>query len=264
MEKQLAINNLSRLIDELNMLPPFIIGGSRIGFDKWHKDVELALRNIYKEEDDKHFDDFMKLSFFWTAWRTPASDDDKINYHNTAREKANSLLQAYIDEIKSFWIDDVKSQNTDSASEIKLLCDKFHGVARQLQIRHSGRETINIKDEYDVQDLMSGLLKIYFSDIRQEEYTPSYAGGASRIDFLINDGKIALEIKKTRNTLTDKELGAELLIDIQRYRSHPNVKKLICFIYDPDGFIRNPNGLIEDLKVAGQALLTEVIIVPKY
>jgi hypothetical protein len=28
-----------------------------------------------------------------------------------------------------------------------------------------------------------------FDDIRPEEYTPSYAGGSSRIDFLLEDGE---------------------------------------------------------------------------
>ena len=44
-----------------------------------------------------------------------------------------------------------------------------------------------MEDEYDVQDLFHALLTIYFEDIRKEEWSPSYAGGASRMDFLLPD-----------------------------------------------------------------------------
>jgi hypothetical protein len=33
-----------------------------------------------------------------------------------------------------------------------------------------------LKDEYDVQDLLYALLRIFFDDVRPEEWTPSFAG----------------------------------------------------------------------------------------
>jgi hypothetical protein len=156
------------------------------------------------------------------------------------------------------------SNNKDNnVTNLKLIFKNFHKIAKRLLIRHTGRSTIKIDDEYDVQDLMAALLEIFFDDIRPEEYTPSYAGKSSRIDFLLEDKKIALEIKKTRESLKGKEIGDELLIDIQRYKSHPSVKKLICFIYDPDGQILNPKGLEKDLMDSGKELNTEVFIIPQ-
>ena len=35
--------------------------------------------------------------------------------------------------------------------------------------RHDGRSTLEIRDEYDVQDLLQGLLKIDFEIVRPEE-----------------------------------------------------------------------------------------------
>jgi glucan phosphorylase len=63
---------------------------------------------------------------------------------------------------------------------------RFHLVARQLRERHNERSTLQIEDEYDVQDLLHALLKINFEDVRAEEVCPSYAGGSSRVDFLLN------------------------------------------------------------------------------
>lgn len=95
---------------------------------------------------------------------------------------------------------------------------------------------------------MHGLLKIYFDNIRREEYNPSYAGSTKRSDFLLKDEKIKIEVKKTRPNLKDKEVGEQLIIDIANYRQHPDCKTLICFIYDPDNFIVNPRGIEKDLK----------------
>jgi hypothetical protein len=136
----------------------------------------------------------------------------------------------------------------DGVSNVLRICKKFHLAARQLRNRHDNRPTLEIKDEYDVQDFLHCLFKIYFDDIRLEEWTPSYAGGSSKIDFLLKKDKIVIEVKKTRKNLADKEIGEELLIDIAKYKKHPDCKTLICFVYDPDQRIRNPKGLENDLS----------------
>lgn len=132
-------------------------------------------------------------------------------------------------------------------ANLNRLLDNFHDVARLLVNRHAGRPTLIISDEYDVQDLLHSLLKIFFDDVRPEEYTPSYAGRNTRIDFLLKKEKIVVEVKKTRATLKDKEIGDELLQDIARYRNHPDCDILYCFVYDQQGFITNPRGLENDL-----------------
>jgi len=107
----------------------------------------------------------------------------------------------------------------DSISTLDNLVSKFHTVATQLRNRYSNRDTIVINDEYDVQDLFHGLLKIHFDDIRPEEYSPSYAGKNTRIDFLLKDERIMVEVKKTRSDLKDAKIGSELILDIVRLSS---------------------------------------------
>ncbi|MEW8294039.1 MAG: hypothetical protein AB2715_05215 [Candidatus Thiodiazotropha sp.] len=135
-----------------------------------------------------------------------------------------------------------------SAVEIvTVIIKRFHKVVRQLRVRYCNRQSIEIEDEYDVQDLFHSLLRLYFDDIRAEEYTPSYAGSASRVDFLLKNEKLVIEIKKTRKGLGVKEVGDQLLIDAQRYQSHPDCERLICFVYDPECRIDNPRGIENDL-----------------
>lgn len=149
-----------------------------------------------------------------------------------------------------------------SAIVVKL-CHRFHRVAKQLQDRYDERPAFKIEDEYDVQDLLRALLCSRFDDVRAEECTPSYAGSASRMDFLLKAEKIVVEVKKTRQKLRDKEIGNELSIDIARYQSHPDCKELVCFVYDPDGFIRNPTALERDLSKRDGDFAVTVVIAPK-
>ena len=65
------------------------------------------------------------------------------------------------------------------------------------------RETLKIEDEYDVQDLLHALLLLYFDGVRAEDY----AGKSSRMDFLLKNERVVIEVKKTRLGLADKELG---------------------------------------------------------
>jgi hypothetical protein len=145
---------------------------------------------------------------------------------------------------------------------IKII-NSFHSVAIQIRNRYSKRATLTISDEYDVQDLFHALLRMEFDDIRPEEYTPSYAGSATRMDFLVKNEKTVIEVKKTRNGLSDKELGDQLILDTQHYKAHPDCKRLICFVYDPENRIKNPRGIESDLsKLTTDELVVEVYIRP--
>jgi len=143
--------------------------------------------------------------------------------------------------------------------QIDTLLNRFHIVTQQLKKRHDNRDSLWITDEYDVQDLLHALLRVYFDDIRPEEWTPSYAGKSSRMDFLLKQHRIVIEVKMTREKLAAKEIGDELLIDIARYKEHPDCSTLICFVYDPDQRVQNPAGLKHDLEEQSSGQLAVVV-----
>lgn len=140
---------------------------------------------------------------------------------------------------------------------------RFHAVAVQLRSRHAGRETLDVNDEYDVQDLMHALLRLYFDDVRPEEWVPSYAGASSRTDFLLPQIDTVIETKKTRVGLNAKSVGEQLIIDIARYKKHPQCRRLVCFVYDPEGRIANPRGIESDLNGENHGIEVRVSILPK-
>ncbi|WP_152608296.1 hypothetical protein [Kocuria rhizophila] len=105
----------------------------------------------------------------------------------------------------------------------------------------------NIKDESDLQIIVEAYLRTLYDDVRPEDYVPSHAGANSRVDFRLPEVGIIVETKMTREALTDRKLGEELLIDAGRYPAHPDCKAIVAFVYDPARRIHNPRGLEQDL-----------------
>jgi len=146
---------------------------------------------------------------------------------------------------------------------VGTICRRFPAFAKQLLSRHASRSTVEILDEYDVQDLFHALLKLHFEDVRSEEWTPSYAGSSTRMDFLLKREQIVVEVKMTRKGLQQKEVLRELTEDIERYRKHPDCKTLICFVYDPGRLCENSVGLEDDLTGTRGALRVVVHVAPR-
>lgn len=150
----------------------------------------------------------------------------------------------------------------EPAVSVERICERIPLVIRQLRDRYDGRQAHLVDDEYDLQDLLHALLYLFFDDVRDEEATPSYAGKAARIDFLLKQDSIGIEAKMGRKGLGKRELGDELIIDIARYKKHPNCKTLFCLVYDPHHRVKNPRGLEADLSKPTDGLNVRVFVVP--
>ena len=151
----------------------------------------------------------------------------------------------------------------DPVERVKTLCYRFHSVARQLRLRGEYRATLSVEDEFDAQDLLHALLRIQFDNIETDEWTPSYSSGTPRTTLLLNDGRLAVIVKKTRPGLNAKDLTDQLRIDAERYRSYGCCRTLLCFMYDPEGRIGNPRGLEASLTSVTDSFVIDVLVAPK-
>ncbi|MFC6380284.1 hypothetical protein [Psychrobacter glacincola] len=262
MKKQDAIEKLESLIERAQSLKNKTRFES--DFEKWKRDTLVTIGYIFGEESNQKID-FSKVrySLRYATGNTTSSDTQKV--YEKGITSAMTILQSMRDEVKEFWKESKENMEDDSSANenIERIMNRFHQVCRQLSHRYSNRDTLDINDEYDVQDLFHALLKLYFDDVRPEEYTPSYAGAASRTDFLLKKEQIIIELKKSRKTLRAKEVGEQLIVDSQRYQAHPDCKRIICFVYDPDGFIANPKGIENDLSKDTNGIPVSVFIRPK-
>lgn len=138
------------------------------------------------------------------------------------------------------------SRSPEAADLVEQIGRRLPLVIRELGRRREGRVVMAIQDEYDVQDLVRTILVAVFEDVRPEEWTPSYAGGSSRMDFLLKVEGVVVETKFAR-VGGQKQIRDELAVDLLRYQAHPDCQILVCVVYDPDGQIRNPRGFEQDL-----------------
>ena len=151
-----------------------------------------------------------------------------------------------------------------SAAEFVVgICQRFPVFIRELSRRHNQREPFEVKDEYDLQDLLRAVLRVHFSDVRPEEWNPSYGDIQSRSDFLLKPERVVIETKMTRPGLSQRQVVEQLAIDKVQYQGHPDCKTLICFVYDPDLRLRNPVAIEDDLSDCAGGLRTLVVVRPQ-
>lgn len=137
------------------------------------------------------------------------------------------------------------------ASVEELLGIIVRGLPRAMQPlihRRKDATILSFRSEYDVQDLLHAMLRPWVQDIRPEEFTPSYAGTSTRMDFLLPKQRLVIEVKMVRDRAHARKIGDELTIDIDHYRAHPECDTLWCVIFDPDKHITNAAGLVSDLE----------------
>lgn len=162
------------------------------------------------------------------------------------------LPQGQLPEAPERQVEQRNSPGTAMPSQVEdLLGVLLRGLRRAmhpLTHRRKGAQHLTFSNEYDVQDLLHALLRPWVSDIRPEEFTPSYAGSSTRMDFLLPAHGMVIELKFVRDRTHSKRIGDELIIDIEHYRVHPQCKTLWCVVYDPEHLLTNAEGLRTDLE----------------
>lgn len=236
---QQQLDLLGHLPESNYKSPPFL---------EWQRNTRVVISQVFGSGSG-HETEFKNISFgpgVYTQDEYRQREFDQRGW-DSGCDKATALLKSMLKEIEEFPLL-TEPKAAPAHSSLDGICSRFHDIARQLRKRHDDRPTLDVRDEYDVQDLLHALLRLYFNDIRPEEWTPSYAGASSRMDFLLKQEQVVVEAKKTRANLKDKQLGEQLIIDIARYKAHPDCQTLYCFVYDPEGLIANPKGLESDLS----------------
>lgn len=185
---------------------------------------------------------------FVNRWRHPFDTNFVENFH-TQRGILQSLIYAV----------------ADVSPALDVLAEVFARFPDFLQIlQNSGRHNIpspRVEEEVDLQVLVHACLRLFYDDVRPEDYVPEYGGGRSRVDFLLPETGIIVETKMTRKTLNDKKVGDELLIDWGRYSKHPDCRGIFALVYDPERRLQNPSGLQSDLSKEQGNPATRVLVV---
>ena len=137
---------------------------------------------------------------------------------------------------------------TEIEEVVQVLVKGLPRAMHPLTHRRKNAQVLLFSNEYDIQDLLHALLRPWVADIRPEEFTPSYAGSSTRMDFLLPAHRLVIELKFIRDRTHAKKVGAELIVDIEHYRKHPKCQILWCVVYDPNHYLTNAEGLCSDLS----------------
>lgn len=137
---------------------------------------------------------------------------------------------------------------TDINELLLVLLKGLRRAMHPLTNRRKGAQALSFSTEYDVQDLLHALLRPWVLDIRPEEFTPSYAGSSTRMDFLLPAHRLVIELKFVREGSDSKKIGDQLIIDTDHYRRHPDCDSLWCVVFDPNHLLLNAEGLKKDLE----------------
>lgn len=136
----------------------------------------------------------------------------------------------------------------DKPSLLIQMIDYFPVLARFMAQRGNGRPPFIVENEYDVQHLLFVAVRSVFEDARLEDWTPKHAGTSKRIDIVVPSADTVLETKIVRNVSHARSLSDELKIDIESYHVHPNCKRLLMLVYDPNGHIVDPAAIANELS----------------
>jgi DpnII restriction endonuclease len=176
-------------------------------------------------------------------------------------ETARANLLAWLDGLVELSEPAPSAPASEPLTRVMNILDRIPAAVRVLSSRRQERPALVLNDEYDLQYLLHALLVVEFRDVRPEEWTPSYAGSSSRMDFLLKQQKIVIETKYVRGDHDDHKIADELVVDKARYASHPGCKTLVCFVYDPVRALRNPEAIQNDLRSLADPP-TEVMVRP--
>jgi len=131
-------------------------------FKKWHRDTEVAIERIFGK-GTRHSQDFKDISYSLSIFSTGTPDSEFEAAYRRGVSTAITVIESFVDEIEEYWkeeSDETQAVELGAVEKIRQVIGRFHQVACQLRARHSDRPTIEIEDEYDVQDLFHGLLKL--------------------------------------------------------------------------------------------------------
>lgn len=162
-------------------------------------------------------------------------------------EEINNSIQAIIqsdkiDILDIIILEDVEKfllktsyDNKTPEEIIRIILQNFSNSVQKITTeRRKGHNAFEIKDEYDVQDILYVIFKSIFVEMKCEDPIPKVGGQSTKIDFIFRKENILVETKMIKEKdMNEFGFIQELKIDFESYHKCQWLKKLFCFVYDP-------------------------------
>ena len=239
--------------------------------------IHLAREECYKEEIQRKFNSFsiknkFAICLFFPDFKTQLTDIiknsknpyerllellfclDKLT-HQDEQLIYDTLANNYnADVIDVILYIEIQRKYTrfefNSKTAVDLIKDVFNNFQDSIkhitQIRRKDHKLFEIEDEYDVQDVSYLILRSVFTELQFENPHFKSGGTYSRVDLMLEQEGIDIELKMIKNTDKDEtSFIKQIKVDFNDYATWTNLKDLIVFIYDPYNKTTNRNNFYE-------------------
>lgn len=237
-----------------------------------------AALQLVPDSQQEEFRDMYEGGTFTSRIRSFLESPAQGNpFHDEA--KPNPLVSEYLHPVARTFTSNIRRQQeilvllremgeiNRTATALDHLAEhiaRFGSLATSLRRRYDDRSSFVIGDEYDLQDLLDGVLRLFDEDVEREDFAPKMSGTGSRLDWILRTLEIAVEAKYCRAKDSKRKVRDELLSDFATFRSHPKTKGVLAVVYDPEFTLENPTGFVSDLEEHGKTVLpTRVVLVPR-
>ena len=241
-EANVAIEEINYKIDDLENIvnQDYRKKQTLIEFDTWRFAVGRLLDEVFSEKTVSK--EFLKET---KVLLNKFSDAENANKIDIALDKAKSYLKRLNDDIVS----GIYVKNNDSIDKtaaltiIRKILRNFHKhieAMYQDEVHGNGNikkvdlDKIRIGNEYDVQRILYSLIRPIFPEARLEAVDDA-GYNSVRYDIVLNEYDIVIEVKCTRENMTERKLTEELGSDSFHYKAD----YLFLFIFDRIRLIKN-------------------------
>jgi hypothetical protein len=116
---------------------------------------------------------------------------------------------------------------------VTAICERLPKAAKVLAKRRGKKPTFQLKDEYDVQDLLNCLLRAYLKFSVQEDPIGKIAGtNSSRADISVEEIGVLIEVKFVRSPQNQREFVRQFSEDLVLYTKWAPLKTLLYVVYN--------------------------------
>ncbi|MCV2486510.1 hypothetical protein OD917_16370 [Flavobacterium sp. SH_e] len=193
---------------------------------------------------------------------------DELNNALKSTSLLNNIdvqLQVLLEDLEHIILQ-VRFTNKNADELVRDVLNNFsNAIQKIITGRRLNHAEFQIEDEYDVQDILYVILKSVFPNLREEDPIPKVGKKSTKIDLIIREEKILIEVKMIKlKDSNETHFIEQLKVDFESYHECQWLRKLYCFVYDPYKKTRdvsNFKDLNGDRIKGGHDFNVEVIVV---
>ena len=126
--------------------------------------------------------------------------------------------------------------------------DLLFNYLKEAILEFEKRNKSKFKNELELQNFIYSTLRALFVSVEFEDPTEKICGKFNRLDFVLKEHKIIIEVKYVRDKRHGTTVSEELSVDFPRYKLSPYGETIINYIYDPNNYITNQSLFKKQLK----------------